>query len=93
MNSHDNDNDDVHNDGTEEPSESAGPRPLGYWLKAVDRLIDREFETATSASARSSTPARTGSCPSSSGAGSPESPAPGRSPTPGATRSPPSASA
>jgi hypothetical protein len=46
MNSHDNDNDDVHNDGTEEPSESAGPRPLGYWLKAVDRLIDREFETA-----------------------------------------------
>lgn len=49
MNSHTNDNDnDNDNDNTDtaEPPESAVPRPLGYWLKAVDRLIDREFETA-----------------------------------------------
>lgn len=51
MNSHtDNENDHDHDTGgdepTAEPSGSGAPRPLGYWLKAVDRLIDREFETA-----------------------------------------------
>lgn len=49
MNSHTNDHDhdhaDDHADEQAEPTGPAAPRPLGFWLKAVDRLIDREFET------------------------------------------------
>ena len=47
MNSHTDDtNDDDNLDPTADPSPTGAPRPLGYWLKAVDRLIDREFEAA-----------------------------------------------
>jgi hypothetical protein len=31
---------------TDEGSEPTAPRPLGFWLKTVDALIDREFEAA-----------------------------------------------
>ena len=33
-------------DSTLSDSTDAGRRPLGFWLTALDRLIDREFETA-----------------------------------------------
>lgn len=57
MNTHDHDNDHHDHDhevnGADVPrpdaDDSAAPatdRPLGFWLKAVDRLIDREFDTA-----------------------------------------------